>query len=617
MAAGLLLPAVLSAAPPAPAAERPNIIFILADDLGWRDTGAYGSRFYRTPNIDRLAAAGTRFTQAYAANPLCSPTRASIMTGQYPARLRFTTPAGHLPQVVLDPRLPERGPAHHKAVTPATRTRLPLEYVTLAEILRARGYRTGHFGKWHLGREPYMPEQQGFDLNVGGGPYPGPPSYFSPYRNEKLTDGPKGEHVTDRLTAEAIKFLEENRERPFFLNFWQYSVHAPFQAEEELIEKYRKLADPADPQRNPMMGAMIEALDRSVGRIWESVRRLGLERKTLIVFTSDNGGNMYDRLGEGLPPTNNAPLRGGKATIYEGGVRVPLAVVWPGKIRPGAVSTAQVSSIDWFPTLAAAAGAAPSPGQTVDGINLLPLFTRGRAPSRSALFCHFPHYTPATGNRPATSVRRGDWKLIRFYADGEDQQDRYELYNLADDLGEARNLAGREPERVKSLNALITEHLRKTEALVPKPNPAYKPTTGGWLGNERTELRIAEGRLAVRSNGQDPFLTTSEVKPGRGPYAFELQIRAPAGGEARLYWTARRQPLALGRSVAFQLEKRAEPKHYQVAIPETAPLSSLRLDPGSGPGQWEIDWMRLRDAAGEVTSEWRFDGGLTPSDSLE
>ncbi|MDX9978927.1 MAG: sulfatase-like hydrolase/transferase, partial [Lentisphaeria bacterium] len=246
---------------------RPNLIFILADDLGWMDTNAYGSTFYETPHLDALMARGLRFTQAYAANPLCSPTRASILTGQYPCRVRFTTPAGHLKEEVLDPIVPERSAQNQRLIQPQTRTRLPNEYLTYAELARAAGYRTAFMGKWHLGRDPYLPENQGFTVVVGGREHPGPPprGYFSPWACPTLPDGPEGRHICDVLTDEACKFLRDNRDRPFLLNLWYYDVHAPFQGKEELIAKYRRKADPANPQHCPTMGAMIEALDQNIG----------------------------------------------------------------------------------------------------------------------------------------------------------------------------------------------------------------------------------------------------------------------------------------------------------------------------------------------------------------
>jgi len=607
-----LLAASLSTAPALPAeiAEKrsvPNIVLILADDLGWRDSTVYGSTFYETPNLERLARRGMVFTNAYAANPLCSPTRSSILTGQYPGRLRFTLPAGHLPQVVLDPVLPAQGAPSQKAVTPQTRTRLPLEYHTLAEALQQAGYATGFFGKWHLGREPYMPKRQGFVVNVGGGPYPGPPSYFSPYRIHTLPDGPEGEHITDRLTDEAIRFLKANKDRPLLLNFWHYSVHAPFQAKDPLVEKYRAKADPDNPQHNPVMGAMIQTLDESVGRVLDAIDELGLADRTMIVFFSDNGGNMYNVV-EGTTPTNNYPLRGGKGTIYEGGTRVPMIVVWPGHVRPGSRSDAIVSSIDFFPTLLEVAGAKAKPDQVVDGISILPALEQTGPLKREAIFCHFPHYVKATGNLPATSVRKGKWKLIRFFADGPNQQDRFELYDLEADIGESKNLAAEMPEKVAELNALIGRHLEETEALVPFPNPAYRPSIRGWHGNQNAELAQADGNLVVKATGNDPFLTTADLPQVAGPLVLELRMKSSAAREGRVYWSIKGRPgFRREQSASFDATHDGQWHDYRVRLDFQGPLVGLRIDPAQAPGDIRIESIRLIDDQGRAVKSWRFD----------
>jgi len=461
--------AAQSAKPP----RRPNVVFILADDLGWRDTSLYGSTFCETPNIDRLARRGMVFTQAYAANPLCSPTRASIMTGLYPARIGITAPVCHVPQEVLKETLQPKAPPHQKALACVSATRLSQDYFTLAEALKAAGYATGHFGKWHLGREPYDPLHQGFDVDVPHWPGPGPAgSYLAPWKFPDFQGRP-GEHIEDRMAGEATGFLEANKDRPFFLNYWCFSVHSPWGAKPDLIEKYRAKARPDSPQRNPVYGAMVQSLDENVGRLVQTLDRLGLAQNTIVVFFSDNGGVHFADV-EGAPVTSNAPLRGGKATIYEGGTREPCIVIWPGVTKPGSRSDALISSIDFYPTLLEMTGLAPRPSQQLDGISIVPAL-RGKPLARDTVFCHFPHYIPATGNRPATCVRQGDWKLIRFHADNDDQTDRFELYNLKADLSEIKNLAGAMPDKVKELNALITEHLQQITAVVPVANPAYRP----------------------------------------------------------------------------------------------------------------------------------------------
>jgi arylsulfatase A-like enzyme len=454
--------------------RKPNIVFILADDLGWRDTSAYGSAFYETPNVERLARRGMQFSQAYAAAPICSPTRASIMTGLYPARLGITVPAGHQPEEILTSTLETRGRPDHKALAARTATRLKLDYFTLAEAFRDAGYATGHFGKWHLGREPYDPLHQGFDVDVPHWWGPGPAGgYLAPWKFPNFQGRP-GEHIEDRMAQEAVKFLRANRDKPFFLNYWCFSVHAPHGAKPALIEKYRARADPKAGQRNPVYGAMVQSMDEAVGRLLDALDELRLVQDTIVVFFSDNGGIHFHDI-EGAPVTSNAPLRGGKATIYEGGTREPCIVVWPGVVKPASRSDQVISSIDFYPTLLEMTGLRPRDGQKFDGLSIVPALRGGRL-SRDAIFCHHPHYTPATGHRPSTYIRQGDWKLIRFYADTDDQKDRFELYNLKDDLGETQDLAPRLPAKVRELNARIDAFLKDTGAVVPQPNPAYNRT---------------------------------------------------------------------------------------------------------------------------------------------
>ena len=471
----LVAPGALYAAD---AGGKPNLVFILADDLGWSDTTLYGTtKFCETPNLERLAKRGMTFTHAYAANPLCSPTRASLMTGLYPARIGITAPCCHEPEVRLEEKLEKKGPAFHPALQAISASRLKTDYYTLAEAMRDAGYATGHFGKWHLGTEPYSPLQHGFDVDVPHYPGPGPAgTYVAPWKFPaalKFTGAP-GEHIEDRMADEAIKFIKANQAKPFFLNYWAFSVHAPFDAKTALVAKYRAKADPKDPQRCPVYGAMVQSLDENVGRLLDTLDELKLADNTIIVFFSDNGGNMYNRV-DGIPPTSNAPLRGGKATLYEGGTREPCIVVWPGKTKPGSRSDALLSSVDWMPTLLDMTGVKPKPEAKFDGVNQTPALL-GTGMPRDTVFCHFPHYTPATGALPATWVRRGDWKLIRFFCDTATQADRFELYNLKDDIGETKNLAAEQPELVRELDTLIDGFLKTTGAIVPSKNPNYDPT---------------------------------------------------------------------------------------------------------------------------------------------
>lgn len=461
--------------------KKPNIVFILADDLGWMDVSINGSKYYETPNIERLAKRGMTFTNAYTASHLCSPTRASILTGQYPERFHLTTPSGHMPPNPDIPLMKDQAAQWNKVITPASRTFMPLENITIAEKLKVAGYATGFVGKWHLGQDPYNPENQGFGYNVAGGPNPGPPNYFSPYHIKNLPDGPLHEYIQDRITDEALKYIDMKKDSSFFLCMWEFGVHAPFQGKLDYINRYENKMDPRGKQDNLIMGAMIQSLDESVGRILDKLDSLHLTENTLIIFYSDNGGNMYD-LVKGKDATNNYPLKYGKGNIHDGGVRVPLVVSWQGKIPAGIVSDEIISSIDFYPTFPAVGGSKANNGQVLDGVSLLPLLLQQKPLKREAIYCHFPHYTPATNNYPSTSVRKGDWKLIRVYGEGQNQGDAFELYNLKNDIGEEKNLADKLPAKVKELDKLIVKHVNDTKGIFPKINPAYTPGSPNNMG---------------------------------------------------------------------------------------------------------------------------------------
>ncbi|MFO0869670.1 MAG: sulfatase [Pirellulales bacterium] len=503
-------------------AKPPNVIFILADDLGWSDTTLYGhTRFHQTPQLERLAKRGMTFTRAYSASPLCSPTRAAILTGLSPARTGITTPNGHLPQVILDASPGKAAPVNSPVIMPVPPTRLRTEYRTLAEALREAGYATGHFGKWHLGSEPYSPLQQGFDVDRPHHPGPGPAgSYVAPWKFSQFAPDPgvPNQHIEDRLAREAVAFMEQHRDRPFFLNYWMFSVHAPFDAKRSLIEKHRARIDPQDEQRCPTYAAMIESLDDALGTLLDAVDRLQLAERTIIVFTSDNGGNMYSEV-DGTVPTSNRPLRGGKATVFEGGVRVPAVIVMPGVTTPGSRSDAIIQSEDYYPTLLEALGQKPAPGQSFDGISIVPAL-RGEPLRREATFTYFPH-EPRVPDwlPPAVAVHRENWKLIRIFHSGEQGAHRYLLFNLQEDESERHNLAEREPERVRQLDALIDTFLTDTKAVVPVPNPRFDRT------QYRPEL---EGQAVRKTRGG------SQVKPA-SPAATSRKEDDPAlqGWKAR------------------------------------------------------------------------------------
>lgn len=456
--------------------KPPNIVFFLADDLGQRDLGAYGSTFYETPNLDQMARDGARFTDAYAACPVCSPTRASILTGQWPQRTGVTDYIGA-------PTTPEQWKRNTKSLPALYTDRLALDAPTLAKAMKKAGYATFFAGKWHLGPEGWWPENQGFDINKGGvdkgGPYGGK-RYFSPYGNPRLTDGPDGEHLTDRLATETAKFIEANKDRPFFAYYSFYDVHTPLMAREDLRKKYEEKRsrlglsdkwaregerDVRLTQDHVIYAAMVEAMDLAVGKVLAKLDELGLRENTLVIFTSDNGGLSTS---EGWP-TSNLPLRGGKGWIYEGGIREPLIVRWPGVVKPGTVVSTPVSSPDFFPTLLEAAGAKPQPGQILDGTSVLPVLKGGTLPERP-LFWHYPHYGNQ-GGAPAAAVRSGDWKLIEWLEDG-----RTELFNLAQDIGEQTDLAEKEPQRAARLREELHAWQKQVGAKYPALNPNYNAT---------------------------------------------------------------------------------------------------------------------------------------------
>jgi len=458
---------ILFAVAGATAAERPNIVFFLIDDLGWRDLGCYGSAFYQTPNVDRLAQQGMRFTQAYAACPVCSPTRASILTGKYPARLGLTD---WIPGRKQWPTA--------KLLVPAFEQQLPLEQATLAEALAPAGYVSASIGKWHLGGEPFFPERQGFALNVAGSQRGSPASYFSPFDLPGLRVPEPGEYLPERLTREAEAFIEKNRDRPFFLYFPHFSVHLPLQARKETIAKYQARAQPGMPQRNAVYGAMVESMDASVGRIMAKLEELGIASRTIVFFTSDNGGLVYEG-SQTVPVTSNEPLRAGKGHVYEGGIRVPLIVRWVGTAQPGSRCETPVSSIDFFPTILQAAGARST--ATVDGTSIAPLIAGKKRLRREALYWHYPHYSNQ-GGEPAAAVRRGGLKLIEFYEDG-----RLELYDLERDPGERNDLARSRPSAARELKRLLDSWRRSVGAVLPAANPAFDPSRAdqGLTGSER------------------------------------------------------------------------------------------------------------------------------------
>lgn len=440
--------------------RKPNIVFILADDLGYTDVACFGSKYYETPNIDRLAKDGMRFTSGYTCGPNCQPTRAALMSGQYGPRTGIYTVGGI-----------DRFNWQSRPLRPVDNvTELPLDKITIADTLKKAGYATGMFGKWHLGNDAmHHPNKRGFDEAIESSGV-----HFN-FKTNPRTDYPKGQYLADFLTDHAVDFIKRHRDQPFFLYLPHYAVHAPHQAKKELISKFKD-KPPVGGHKDPTYAAMIASVDESVGRILKTLDKLGLTENTLVIFSSDNGGvGGYQRAGltkDGI--TDNAPLKGGKGMLYEGGVRVPYIFRWKGKIAPGTENTTPINSVDLYPTLLEIAGAEPPHDYTLDGESYVALLTGTKQKlNRDAIFWHFPGYLGAGPGqwrtKPAGSVHAGDYKLIEFLEDGQQ-----ELYNLKDDIGEEHNLAKQNPEKVKELHAKIIAWREKVSAKMPTPNTENK-----------------------------------------------------------------------------------------------------------------------------------------------
>ena len=431
------------------ATDRLNVVVFLIDDLGWTDPGCYGNKFHETPHIDQLSKDGLRFTNGYSACTVCSPTRAALLTGQYPARLWVTDwIAGHKRPFA-------------KLKVPDWTMHLPLETHSLAEAFKEAGYATASVGKWHLGGQEYYPEKHGFDLNVGGTHLGSPPGYFSSEKIPTLPSPIAGEFLPDRLTAEAIQFITANKEKPFLLYFPHYAVHTPLGGKPELIAKYTKKAEALGIKKNATYAALFESVDDSVGAVRKALADLNLDKNTIVVFTSDNGGL--------LPITKNPPYRAGKGSAYEGGVRVPWIVHWPGVTKPGSTSDTPIISCDLYPTLVEACGLKVPAVHKVDGVSFASVLKGGPAPVRDAIFWHYPHYHPG-GATPYSAARFGDWRLVEFFETG-----KVELYNLKDDIGEKNDLSAKEPERTALLHARLKAWRESVGAQLPTLNPDYNP----------------------------------------------------------------------------------------------------------------------------------------------
>jgi arylsulfatase A-like enzyme len=453
-----------------------NFVFILVDDLGWSDVGYNGSIFYETPQIDLLSKSSVRFTNAYASGSVCSPSRAAILTGKHPARLQITD------------WIPGQRPANRKLDCPPILNQLQLEESTIAEVLKEHNYKTFFAGKWHLGSQTYFPEQQGFDINIGGHEKGSPPGgYYSPYKNPELTDGPEGEYLTDRLTDESIGFIENTQDKPFFLYLNYYTVHTPIQPNTAYIKKFEdklKLLKINErqyktegngismlDQYNPAYASMLYALDKNVGRLVAKLKEAKLYENTTIIFTSDNGGlSTLEQNANYIPqaPTSSLPLRGGKGWLYEGGIRVPLLIKPAHYEEEFQKVNEPVIGHDFFPTILSLANISKTNYGEIDGENLTPLLINKGKLDRKDLFWHYPHYH-GSGWTPGAAIRQGNWKLIEFY-----ESDTVELYNLAEDLSETNDLSEIHPQKVEMLSRRLRELQQANNAKYTTVNKGFK-----------------------------------------------------------------------------------------------------------------------------------------------
>jgi uncharacterized sulfatase len=447
-------PFLAVAAQPQPAAtpRPPNFLFILGDDLGTPPVSAYGGTYYRTPHIDTLARDGLKFTAAYAACPVCSPTRGALMTGQYPARTRIT-------DFIAGNPFP-----FQRLKQPEWQKFLPLSVSTLAEELAARGYATAHFGKWHLARG-YFPPQ-----SIDEGPdKQGFHEVLINHKPKGNDDPEKDAHGVEAITARALDFLERHRTKPFFLYLPHNTIHSPIMAPRALVAKHRARPGSDRRENNPVIAAMMEQFDDSIGRLLAKLDALGLRENTVVIFTGDNGGLLADAA--------QAPHRGGKAQLHEGGIRVPLLIRWPGVIAAGRVSDAPTSTVDFFPTLLELTGKPAAASLTLDGTSLVAHLRGGPAPERAGIFWHYPHYHASGDGGPAGAVRAGDWKLVEYYEHTIAKTGRApELYNLRADPAEAKNLAAADPARVANMLSMLAAHRAATNAQIPTLNPNFDPT---------------------------------------------------------------------------------------------------------------------------------------------
>lgn len=646
-----------------------NVIMILCDDLGWADVSYDGrSDFYETPHFDALATRGVSFHRGYSASPLCSPTRASIMLGQNPARIGLTAPRAHV-DLSTEPQIAPRARPDEKSIGTLSAGVFPNNLPTLARLINQAGYATGHFGKWHLGRPPFSPLQNGFDVDIPHWPGPGPAGNFvAPWNFPRIQPNHPNEHIEDRMAEEAVAWIEQQvaAGKPFYMHYWQFSVHAPFDAKPELIEKYRRKAN-GDHSLSPTYAAMVESMDDSIGTLVAALERLGIAERTAIIFSSDNGGNRYNGIVETdihgneytVNPTDNAPLRGGKATIWEGGVRVPTAIYWPGVTpRGGAVSHAVIQSTDFYPTILNLLGIPLPENHPIDGVDFSPAL-RGEDWQRpSGMITYFPHNPPVPDwLPPSISIIDGDWKLIRIFYYGERPgEHQYKLFNLNDDIGEQANLAYRYPERVRSMDQMIEDYIQEANVFTPRPNPNFNPAqfnpnrigvqpgglkrsqtreervariTGGagrgavqqetielegeselkgWeVGRDTVGLSLVDGALRIVSTGIDPwFFYEFETPLTRGaPFTVEFEILANQAGLLRVF--GRSGP---GRGFRpdeahrHNLRVANEWTRVSITLETETPITAIRVNPPGRIGETLMRNVQIKDANGRLVQQW-------------
>ncbi|MBP83935.1 MAG: N-acetylgalactosamine 6-sulfate sulfatase [Verrucomicrobiales bacterium] len=601
---------------PSLASDRPNILFILADDLGWADTTLYGhTNFYETPQLERLAERGMLLTRHYTSSPLCSPTRSAVITGQHPARTGFTTPGGHTPKVVLQAVAAKTGKADQKLAFLQPVTRLDTKYETISRRLKSEGYRTAHFGKWHLGSEPYSPLEHGFDLDIPHHPGPGPAgSYVAPWKFKHIKEAYPSEHIEDRMGDEIAAYLEEHQKapnKPFFINYWQFSVHGPFNAKESYVEEFRSKVDPDNPQRSPTYAAMVKSLDDNIGKVLDTLDRLDLAKNTVIIFSSDNGGNMYNEV-DGTYPTSNAPLRGGKGANWDGGVRVPGIAVWPGEIEAGSTSDEFVTSTDFYPTLLDMLSLKPSADQTFDGDSVLPIFKGDTIGDRS-IFTFFPHSTGVPDTLPpSAAIYRGNWKLFRFFHDGPKGEHRHELYDLNNDIGETNDIASTHPERVEQMAASLDNFLTNTNALIPNYNPAYQPSSAkletlGFIAGKNAVLSLENNQLIVEAlDTKVNFELKTTAEPGDLTLAVHFTSTAP--GRIDLRWAEEDVTPVYFKNRLVRSRNYPKSRKSTLILPFTAgaTVTSFRIDFMQPAGTIQVEKIELQ-RHGTTEQSWTFE----------